>query len=61
MIEWSNRNWINKGYFDNLQKYQLIESFRRNPEKIFQLVVENFRMKEEITNLKRQIAEQNRP
>ena len=61
MIEWPNKNWMSKKYFDDLQKYQLVESFRRNPERLFQLVAENFKMREELTLLKRQLAEQNRP
>ena len=61
MIEWPNKNWINERYFDDLQKYQLIESFRRNPERLFHMIMENTKMKEEMTVLKRQLAEQNRP
>ena len=61
MTNFKGEKWINEKYFDNLQRYQIIESFRKNPEKIFHIIMENTKMKEEMTVLKRQIAEKNRP
>lgn len=50
-----NENWIDDKYFDNLRKYQLIESFRRDPEKLFKIIKENEQMREELAELKRQV------
>ena len=61
MIKWSNDEWISEEYFNKLEKLQLIDSFRRDPEKIFKIVVENRKLVEEITVLKRQLAEKSRP
>ena len=46
---------MNDKYFDNLRKYQLIESFRRDPEKLFKIIKENEQMREELAELKRQV------
>ena len=60
-MTFKGEKWVNEKYFDNLQRYQIIASFRKNPEKIFHMIMENTKMKEEMTVLKRQIAEKNRP
>jgi len=62
MIKWDdNDKWINKDYFNNLQKWQMVESIRQNPDKLFAILNENTKMREEIIVLKRQMAEKNRP
>lgn len=61
MKKWPNNEWINENYLDNLQKYQIIESLKRDPDKIFKIMVENRKLVEEITVLKRQLAEKSRP
>ena len=61
MIKWDNDKWINRDYFNNLQKWQIVESIRQNPDKLFAILNENTKMREEIIVLKRQIAEKNRP
>jgi hypothetical protein len=55
MIKWNNESWINNKYLDDLRKYQLIESFRRDPEKLFKIIEENEKMREELIELKRQV------
>lgn len=61
MIKWDNDRWINENYFNNLQKWQMVESIRLNPDKLFAILNENTKMRDEIIVLKRQIAEKNRP